>query len=125
MSASARSVVERYNLELWNQQRFELSDELLGDEIVRNGVDGQVTHTRAEARRRAEELWSRVAHIEFTLLHTICEGDLVTIVFQAEISKRDGGSSAFAGIEVFRVLDGKIVEVWNHTRQPGRWPAAA
>jgi hypothetical protein len=125
VSASPRSVVERYNLEFWNQRRFELADEIIGDELVRNELGGRVTLTRAEARKRAEDLWAGVEHVEFTLLQTVGDGDLVSIVYQADITRRDGTSDAIASIEVFRVVDGKIVEVWNNAHQHGRWPDGA
>ena len=31
------------------------------------------------------------------------------------------GSDLLSGIEVFRVVDGKITETWNSSAQPGAW----
>jgi hypothetical protein len=125
MSTAPRSAVERYHLEFWNERRFELADEIIGEQLVRNELDGRVALTRADARKRAEETWAAVEHIEFSLLHTIAENDLVTTIYQADITRRNGTTNAFAGIEVLRVRDGRIVEVWNHARQHGRWPDGA
>jgi hypothetical protein len=38
--------------------------------------------------------------------------------------RHDGTRDAIASIEVFRVANGRIVEVWNNTHDHGRWPGA-
>lgn len=119
---SARTVVERYNLEFWNERRFDLADELIGETMVRNDPDRRVVLTRAQARERAESLWGTVRHVEFRLLRVVEDGDLCTIVYQADMVLPDGTPDAIASIEVFRVVDGMIVEVWNTTHQHGHWP---
>lgn len=125
MNASPREVVERYNLEFWNQRRFDLADEIIADELVRNELTGRVVLTRAQARERAEKLWDSVKHVSFRLLHTIAEGELCAIVYQADIVRHDGSDDAISSIEVFRVVDGRIVEVWNNAHQQGCWPSDA
>ena len=122
MSASPRQVVERYNLEFWNLRRFELADQIIADELVRNELSGRVVLTRDEARERAERLWDGVRDVRFRLLHTLEDGELCAIVYQADIVHHDGSPDAIASIEVFRVVDGRIVEVWNNAHQKGRWP---
>jgi predicted SnoaL-like aldol condensation-catalyzing enzyme len=58
------------------------------------------------------------------LLHTIVHNDLCTIVYPADVRNHDGTRDAIASIEVFRVVDGRIVEVWNNTHDHGWWPEA-
>ena len=123
MSAT-REAVERYNLELWNQRRVGIAPEIIGDEMVRNTPGRREVLSRAMAVERVQHLWSTVEHVEFTLLHTIVDGDFCTIIYQAEIWLHDGDRDAIASVEVFRVADGKIVEVWNNTHDHGRWPEA-
>ncbi|MGE4428754.1 MAG: nuclear transport factor 2 family protein [Solirubrobacteraceae bacterium] len=123
LPASPRAVVERYNLELWNQRRFALADELLADEMVRHEPGRRTVLTRAQARRRVEDLWASVEHVEFRLLHTITEGELCTIVYQADIVLPDGTADVIGSIEVFRVVDGRIVEVWNNAHEHAAWPS--
>lgn len=123
MNASPREVVERYNLEFWNLRRFDLADELIADELVRNELTGRVVLSRAQARERAEKLWAGVRDVRFRLLRTLADGELCAIVYQADIVHHDGREDAISSIEVFRVVDGRIVEVWNNTHQQGRWPS--
>lgn len=123
MSPSAQEVVERYNLVAWNERRFDLADELLGEHIVRHGVDDVVVLTRAQARERMERLAARFQHYRFSLPVVVAgqDDEHVAIVYQAEMTGHDGTDSRLASIEVFRVVDGRIVEVWNNTHQEGSW----
>lgn len=122
---TTREAVERYNLELWNKQRYEIASEIIGAQIVRNSPGRRDVLSRAAAVERIRTLWATVEHVEFRLLHTIVDEDLCTIVYQAEIRNHDGSRDAIASIEVFRVEDGHIVEVWNNnTYDHDWWPDA-
>lgn len=117
-----REAVERYNLQLWNEQRYEIAAEVIGEHMVRNSPGRRDVLTREDAVARVRQLWASVAHVHFSLLHTVVDDDLCTIVYQADIRNYDGSRDAIASIEVFRVLDGRIVEVWNNTHDHGWWP---
>ncbi|BBZ34609.1 hypothetical protein MCNF_32140 [Mycolicibacterium confluentis] len=117
-----REVVQRYNLELWNQRRFELGHELLGEQVIRNSPAGREVLSREQSIERVRTMWASVEHVEFSLLHTIVDGEMCTIVYQADIRLPGGAADAIASIEVFRVVDGRIVEVWNNVHDHGRWP---
>jgi predicted SnoaL-like aldol condensation-catalyzing enzyme len=120
---SAREVVELYNYAVWNRQDFALADELLADEVVRHGVDEVVTLTRGQARRRIEDLCATVEHVEFELPVVVAgdDGEHVAIVYQADMIGRDASTDGIASIEVFRVVDGRITDVWNNVHEHGRW----
>jgi predicted SnoaL-like aldol condensation-catalyzing enzyme len=119
---SAREVIELYNYELWNQQRYDLADELVADEWVRHDVGSVRTITRAEAKQRVVDTWAGVDRLHFDLLHVICEGELCTIVYECHITPKGGGdTSVISSIEVYRVVDGRICEAWNASHIPGSW----
>jgi len=120
---SAREVVELYNYAVWNERDFALADELLADEVVRHGVDSVVTLTREQARRRVEDLVATVEHVAFTLPVVVTgdDGEHVAIVYQADMTGHDGRADAIASIEVFRVVDGRITDVWNNVHEHGHW----
>lgn len=120
--SDVRHVVERYNLELWNQQRYEIAPEIIGQQIIRHSPGSRTVLSRDEAVDRIRNTWRKFAHMKFTLLHTLVDGDLCTIVYQAEMRAPDGSHDSIASIEVFRVVDGRIVEVWNNSHNHGRWP---
>jgi predicted SnoaL-like aldol condensation-catalyzing enzyme len=120
---TAREVVELYNLVVWNQRDFALADELLADEVTRHGVEEVVTLTREQARQRVERLCASVERVRFELPVVVAgdDGEHVAIVYQAETAGPDGAAGAIASIEVFRVVDGRITDVWNNTHQNGYW----
>jgi hypothetical protein len=122
--SDVRHAVERYNLELWNKQNYGIAPDIVGEQVVRNSPGSRIVLSRQQAVQRIRELWSRFDFMEFTLLHTIVDDDLCTIVYQAEMRAHDGTCDSIGSIEVFRVRDGRIVEVWNNSHDHGRWPEA-
>lgn len=122
-SASPRTVVERYNYELWNDQDYSVATEIIGSELVRNTPGGRTMQTHEEAVQRIRDLWGGVKSVHFTLLHIVADDELCSIVYQADIANHDDTSDYIAAIEVFRVVNGRIVEVWNPcTYDHDRWP---
>lgn len=124
MTRSAREVVELYNLVVWNRPDFALAEELLGETVIRHEV-GEEAHvlTHEQAVRRVVDMWDVVDSIRFDL-HLVVAGDdgeHVAIVYQSPIKMKDGTQTTIGSMEVFRVVDGRIVEVWNCGYKQGVW----
>ncbi|OBJ14091.1 nuclear transport factor 2 family protein [Mycobacterium sp. 1245801.1] len=120
---TARTVVELYNLVVWNERNIEMAEELLGDTVIRHEVGGARTLTHAEAVQRVVDMWELADSLHFDL-NIVIEGDdgeHVAIVYDSTITTKDGTETNIASIEVFRVVDGKITEVWNGGYQQGVW----
>jgi predicted SnoaL-like aldol condensation-catalyzing enzyme len=120
---TARTVVELYNLVVWNERNIELAEELLGDTVIRHEVGAVRTLTHAEAVQRVVDMWQLADSLHFDL-NIVIEGDdgeHVAIVYDSTITTKDGTETNIASIEVFRVVDGKITEVWNGGYQQGVW----
>lgn len=122
-SWTARTVVELYNLVVWNERNIDLADELLADSVVRHEVGGARTLTRAEAVQRVVDMWQLADSLRFDLNVVIEgeDGEHVAIVYDSTITTKDGTVTNIASIEVFRVVEGKITEVWNCGYQQGVW----
>jgi predicted SnoaL-like aldol condensation-catalyzing enzyme len=120
---TARTVVELYNLVVWNERNIDLAEELLGDTVIRHEVGGVRTLTHAEAVQRVVDMWQMVESLRFDLKVVIegDDGEHVAIVYDSTITSKDGTNTNIASIEVFRVVDGKITEVWNCGYQQGVW----
>ncbi len=125
MTRSAREVVELYNLVVWNQRDFALAEELLGDTIIRHEVGGEAAHTltRAQAVRRIVDMWEITETIRFDLNLVVAgdDGEHVAIVYESPMELKDGTQTTIGSMEVFRVVDGRIVEVWNCGYKQGVW----
>ena len=120
---TAREVVELYNLVVWNECNIDLAEELLADTVIRHEVGEAHTLTHAQAVQRVADMWQLVDSLRFHLNIVIAgdDGEHVAIVYDSTITTSDGTQTNIASIEVFRVVAGKITEVWNCGYQQGVW----
>lgn len=120
---SAREVVELYNHVMWNERDFDLADELYADTVVRHEVGEVVTLTRAQAKQRVYDMWAMFDTLRFDLNVVVAgkDNEHVTIVYQTTMTTKEGEDLAVASIEVFRVVDGRITEVYNCGYKQGFW----
>ena len=120
---TAREVVELYNLVVWNECNIDLAEELLADNVIRHEVGEAHTLTHAQAVQRVADVWQLFDSLRFDL-DIVIEGDdgeHVGIVYDSTMTTGDGTQTNVASIEVFRVVDGKITEVWNCGYKQGVW----
>ena len=120
---TAREVVELYNLVVWNEQDFELANELFAETVIRHEVGEAHTLTREQAVDRVRELWKIFDTLRFDLNIVVAgdDGEHVAIVYDSTMTTKDGDETNVASIEVFHVVDGKITEVWNCGYKQGVW----
>jgi predicted SnoaL-like aldol condensation-catalyzing enzyme len=123
MTRTAREVVELYNNVVWNGRDFALADELLGYTVIRHEVGESHTLTHEQAVNRIAELWGLVDELRFDLLLVSAgdDGEHVTIVYESAMTLKDGTKNMISSLEVFRVVDGRITEVWNCGYKQGVW----
>ncbi|WP_109530348.1 MULTISPECIES: nuclear transport factor 2 family protein [Nocardia] len=120
---SAREVVELYNLVVWNEHDLELARELFADTVIRHEVGEARTLTREEAVRRVADTSALFDSLHFRLNLVVAGQDQehVAIVYDSTMTNKDGSEIPIASIEVFRVVDGRITEVWNCGYGQGVW----
>ena len=123
MSRTAREVVELYNLVVWNERDFALADELMGDTVIRHEVGEAHTLDHEQAVQRIVDLWALFDEIRFDLNLVVAgdDGEHVAIVYQSPMTATDGNEITISSMEVFRVVDGRITEVWNCGYKQGVW----
>jgi predicted SnoaL-like aldol condensation-catalyzing enzyme len=123
MTRSAREVVELYNFVVWNKRDFTLADELLGETVIRHDVGEAKTLTHEQAVARIVDSWALVDHLQFDLSLVVAgdDGEHVAIVYQSPMQLKDGTAVDIGSMEIFRVVDGKITEVWNCGYKQGIW----
>lgn len=123
MTRSAREVVEQYNLIVWNQRDFALAEELLGDTVIRHGVGESTTLTHEQAVARVVDHWAMFETIRFDLNLVVADddGEHVAIVYQSPMKLKDGTETTVGSMEIFRVVGGRITEVWNCGYKQGVW----
>lgn len=118
---SPRDVVTRYLDVLYNQRRLDLIPELIADPTWRHKAGEVRKLTMDETVERLEATLDLCPelHFDVALLHE--GGDLVTVAWNGRSTQRDGQSYTYCGIEIFRVVDGKITEIWNSRETSGHW----
>jgi predicted SnoaL-like aldol condensation-catalyzing enzyme len=123
MTRSAREVVEQYNLVVWNQRDFALAEELLGENVTRHDVGEKTVLTHDEAVARVVDHWAMFETIRFDLNVVVAgdDGEHVAIVYQSPMTLKDGTETTVGSMEIFRVVDGRIIEVWNCGYKQGVW----
>jgi predicted SnoaL-like aldol condensation-catalyzing enzyme len=123
MSRTAREVVELYNLVVWNKRDFALAGELMGDSVIRHDVGEAHTLTHEQAVQRIVDMWALFDEIRFDLNLVVAgdDGEFVTIVYESPMTSKDGSEITISSMEIFRVVDGRITEVWNCGYKQGVW----
>jgi predicted SnoaL-like aldol condensation-catalyzing enzyme len=120
---TAREVVELYNLVVWNERDLGLAAELFADNVVRHEVGEAHALTREQAVSRVRDVWEMFEKLHFDLNIVVAgdDGEHVALVYDSSMTTKDGVETNVASIEVFRVVGGKITEVWNCGYQQGVW----
>jgi predicted SnoaL-like aldol condensation-catalyzing enzyme len=120
---TAREVVELYNLVVWNKRDFALAEELIGDTVIRHEVGEATVLTHEQAVNRIIDHWAMFETIRFELNLVVVgeDGEHVAIVYQSPMTLKDGTNVEVGSMEIFRVVAGKITEVWNCGYQQGVW----
>jgi predicted SnoaL-like aldol condensation-catalyzing enzyme len=123
MTRTAREVVELYNLVVWNKRDFALAEELMGDRVIRHDVGESTTLTHEQAVARIVDHWQMFETIRFDLNLVVAgdDGEHVAIVYQSPMKLKDGTETTISSIEIFRVIEGRITEVWNCGYKQGVW----
>ncbi|MGV0773169.1 nuclear transport factor 2 family protein [Mycobacterium syngnathidarum] len=120
---TAREVVELYNLVVWNKRDFALAEELMGDSVIRHDVGETQTLTHRQAVQRIIDHWAMFETIRFDLNLVVAgvDGEHVAIAYESPMTLTDGNAMTISSMEIFRVVGGRIVEVWNCGYKQGVW----
>ncbi len=123
---SPREVVERYLDTLYSQHRIDLVKELVAPNTWRHTPGGVVMLNVEESVTRIAAFLDRFTDIRFISEVMVVQGSLVTAIWSAWLKTTQGKDLELGGIEVFRVVDGQIVEVWNQEPAASRgvWQAS-
>ena len=118
---SARATVTTYLDVLYNQRRLDLIPDLIADPTWRH-APGEVTQLSLDQSiARLTKLLELCPVLRFETSVRVVEGPLVTVAWNGWSTQTSGKSYAMSGIEIFRVVDGRIVEIWNSREAAGLW----
>jgi len=121
--AENEGLIRRFYDEVWNLGNVEFTTEVFADDYVRHDL----RPTRAMPGPAGQAAIARDFRAAFPDLHTELDlilggGDLVAARWTAEGTNTGswgdrpptGRHVKFSGVNIFRLKEGKVVELWNH-----------
>jgi predicted ester cyclase len=120
MSVEAnKAVVRRYWNELWNDKRGEIIGEIAAEPVTFHFPGGQA-HQPATLTKWFDTAQVAFPDVHFTLHLELAEGDLVATHWSYIATNTGlflgrpptGKQVTDTGTDIFRIKDGKIVEMW-------------
>ena len=114
-----KAIVRRYWYDLWNDKKGEVMNEIASDALVLHFPKGQA-HQPPSLRKWFETALVAFPNVHFTLHDEIAEGDKVVSRWSyvatntGEFLGRPATQRQVTdqGIDIFRIANGKIVEMW-------------
>lgn len=118
---TAQEVVTRYLDVLYNERRLDLIPELISDPTWRHKAGEVKSLTMAETITRLEDTLELCPVLHFDTTMLAATDEMVTVAWNGFSTQTNGKSYSYCGIEVFRVVDGRITEIWNSRETGGHW----
>jgi steroid delta-isomerase-like uncharacterized protein len=123
MNDANASLVRRFYEEVWNRGNVDVADEVFAEDYVRHDLrSSQAEPGPAGQKRIAADFRGAFPDLRFAVELVIAQEDLVAARWTAEGTNTGdwGGQPAtgrrarFSGVNIFRLRDGRVVEIWNH-----------
>ena len=118
-TSNAQILLERYWEEASNQRNYELIRELGADPIIRHDPDGQRTALSHDEQIARVKMGAEDFGVVIERKITHADDSYVTSIWEMTSEKEE--SMNLCGIEVFKVVDGRLAECWNAPYGKGRW----
>jgi predicted SnoaL-like aldol condensation-catalyzing enzyme len=101
-----KAIVRRWSAELFNQGHLEVADEIVAPTYRRHDPgDPFVVEGPEDLKRLVSMLRAHVPDLHISVEDVIAEGDKV-------VTRYTGAQGTLSGIQIFYLVDGKIVESW-------------
>ncbi len=117
--ASPTTVLRRYQEEIWNRGEIDKLGEIVTDPYRRHYPGKIEILTNAELAERVRFFRRGLHDVVFHSILEVAEGSYVTTAWETLGTTRKGQRLCTSGIEIFKVEDGRITDVWNGHAQDG------
>lgn len=118
-----KALVRRFYEEVWDAGNVDVAIEIFADDYERHDLrPGQAAPGGAGQATIAGEFRAAFPDLRMRVDLLLAEGDLVAARWTTEGTNTGswggrpptGRHVTFAGVNIFRIRDGKVVELWNH-----------
>lgn len=120
-NASPLTVFHRYQQEIWNNGEYAKLAEIVADPYRRHYPGKIEIVTNAQLLERIRFYSRGLREIVFHSVLETVGGPYVTSVWETLGTTRKGQRLCTSGIEVFKIEQGLITDVWNGHAQDGQW----
>lgn len=108
---------QRYADEVYAARDAEAARRFIADPCLRHESGELITMSLADNVKRIQGYLDAYPALAFTNRLLVQDGEFVTSCFDMDT----GTGQVLSGIEVLRVVDGRITETWNSHPAPGAW----
>jgi steroid delta-isomerase-like uncharacterized protein len=121
--AENEALVRRFYDEVWNRGHLAVTSDVFAENFVRHDLrPTQALPGPAGQARIAEDFRAAFPDLRMEVDLILGEGDLVAARWTTEGTntgdwggrRATGKRARFSGVNIFRLQDGKVVELWNH-----------
>lgn len=120
---SNKELIRRFYEEVWNQGNIDFALQVFADDYVRHDLrPGNPPKGAAGQKQIAADFRAAFPDVHYTLDLLIGEADMVVVRWRMQGTNTGqwgkesptGKTIDIAGVNIFRLANGKVVEVWNH-----------
>ena len=118
-----KALIRRFYEEVWNQGHLAAADDIFADDYVRHDLrPGNPLAGPAGQKKIAADFRAAFPDLRMTIDLVIAEGDMIAARWTTEGTNTGqwgnvpptGKRARFSGVNIFRIENGKVVELWNH-----------
>ena len=118
-----RSLVQRFYEQVWNEGHIEVANETFAEDYVRHDLrPTEAIPGPAGQAKIAADFRAAFPDLRMVVDLIVAQDDLVAARWTTEGTNTGawgdrpptGKHATFSGVNIFRIRDGKVVELWNH-----------
>ena len=117
---SLMDFLQRYTDDVYIARNPEAARQYIADPCLRHEHGHLVTMSIDENIGRVKDFLARAERLDFQNVVVLQDDTHVASAYNITFGSGDNVQTV-SGIEIFRVVDGKITETWNSSIQPGAW----
>ena len=118
-----KALIRRFYEEVWNKGNLDAADTIFADDYVRHDLrPGNPLPGPAGQKKIAADFRAAFPDLHMTIDVIVAEGDMIAARWTMEGTNTGqwgnipptGKRAKFSGVNIFRIANGRVVEIWNH-----------
>ena len=123
-----KALIRRFYEEVWNNGNFDVAEEIFAADYLRHDLrPGKALPGPEGQKRIAADFRAAFPDLAMQVDFMIAEGDMVMARWTTEGTNTGqwanvpptGKHAKFSGVNIFRIANGRVVELWNHRHDLG------